>query len=281
MLVRILSGAVLMAILIPSLFLSATPVFDILITAACVMACYEMLNCLGFKKVWKISLPSFLIAAFIPLCVRQVIDVGVGMAELILLVFIVYLFILLSIAVFSHGKYSIQDVSSVFVLIFYIVFGFMAILSVRNISVDDKGKYLYLLIFISAWVTDTGAYFTGVLFGKHKLIPDVSPKKTVEGAIGGLFFCVASFVIFGLIMKHFYGYTPNYIILCVLGLVLAVVSMCGDLVASLVKRQYNIKDYSKLIPGHGGIMDRFDSLIATASVLSVVLNLPFILQNIL
>ena len=279
MLVRILSAAVMLAILIPSLFLSGTILFDILITIACVMACYEMINCLGFKKVWGISIPSFIVAVFVPLCVRR-IDTGVALSELIMLVFIIYMFILLGISVFSHGKYTVENVSGVFVLIFYIIFGFLSILSIRG-EPDGQGKYLYLLIFISAWVTDTGAYFTGVLFGKHKLIPDVSPKKTVEGALGGLLFCVASFIVFGLVMEKIYSLTPNYILLAVLGLVMAIVSMCGDLVASLVKREHNIKDYSKLIPGHGGIMDRFDSIIATASVLSVVLNVPYIAQNIL
>ena len=241
------------------------------------MACFEMLGCIKLKKTLGISIPSLVLALFVPLCVRT-LDVVVSLSELILLVFVVFLFILLGIAVFSHGKYKVQDVSTAFVLIFYIIFGFSSILAIRG---NDNGQYLFLLIFISAWISDTGAYFTGVLFGKHKLIPDVSPKKTVEGAIGGLVFCVAAFILFGVIMQNLYDLTPNYIILGCLGLVMSVVSMCGDLVASLVKRQYDLKDYSKLIPGHGGIMDRFDSIIATASVLYVLLNVPYIAQNIL
>ncbi len=277
MLVRVISAVVMLAIFIPCLFLSHTVLFDIIIALLCVMACFEMLGCVKFRKTLGVAIPSLLIAAFIPFCVRWV-NIGVSLAELILLVFIVFLFIVLGISVFSHGKYPVQDVSTVFVMIFYIIFGFTSILAIRN---ADKGQYLFLLIFISAWVSDTGAYFTGVLCGKHKLIPDVSPKKTVEGAIGGLVFCVAAFVLFGVIMQNFYDFTPNYILLGVLGLVMSVVSMCGDLVASLVKRQYDLKDYSKLIPGHGGIMDRFDSIIATASVMYVLMNIPFIAQNIL
>ncbi len=277
MLVRVISALVMLAIFIPCLFLSHTFIFDGIITLVCVMACFEMLNCIGFRKVWGVSVPSILLAVFVPLSVR-VIDTGVGVSELILLVFIIFMFMLLGISVFSHGKYGVQDVSSVFVLIFYIIFGFLSILAIRA---QDKGQYLFLLIFISAWVTDTGAYFTGVLFGKHKLIPDVSPKKTVEGAVGGLVFCVLSFVVFGIIMAKVYDFSPNYLLLSLLALMLGVVSMCGDLVASLVKRQYGRKDYSNLIPGHGGVMDRFDSIIATASVLSVVLNIPYIAQNIL
>ena len=277
MLVRVISAVVMLAIFIPCLFLSHTFLFDAVITLLCVMACFEMLGCIKLKKVFTMSVPSLLLGAFVPLCVRT-INTGVTLSELILLVFIVFLFLLLGIAVFSHGKYKVQDVATAFVLIFYIIFGFSSILAIRG---ADKGQYLFLLIFISAWIPDTGAYFTGVLFGKHKLIPDVSPKKTVEGAIGGLAFGIIAFIVYGVIMQNLYDLTPNYLLLGCMGLILAVVSMCGDLVASLVKRQYDLKDYSKLIPGHGGIMDRFDSIIATASVLFVLLNIPFVSQNIL
>ena len=277
MLVRVISAAVMLAIFIPCLFLSHTFLFDAVITLLCIMACFEMLRCIKFNKTWGVAIPSLLLSAFVPLCVRS-INTGVSLSEFILLVFVVFLFLILGIAVFSHGKYKVQDVSTAFVLIFYIIFGFSSILAIRD---ADNGQYLFLMIFLSAWIPDTGAYFTGVLFGKHKLIPDVSPKKTVEGAIGGLAFGIVAFVVFGIIMQNLYDLTPNYILLGCMGLVLSVVSMCGDLIASLVKRQYDLKDYSKLIPGHGGIMDRFDSIIATASVMYVLLNLPYIAQNIL
>ena len=278
MLTRVISAVVMLSIFIPCLFFSHVVfLFDSVITLLCVIACYEMLNCIGFKKVYGISIPALLISAFIPLSVRA-IDTGISMSDLILLVFVVFMFLVLGISVFSKGKYKVQDVATVFTMIFYIAFGFLSILAVRG---STHGQYLFLLIFISAWITDTGAYFTGVLFGKHKLIPDVSPKKTVEGAVGGLVFCVISFIVFGIIMQNSYGMSPNYILLGILGLIMAVVSMCGDLIASLVKRQYDIKDYSKLIPGHGGIMDRFDSIIATAALMYAVLNIPYIANNIL
>ncbi len=278
MLVRIISAVVMLAIFIPCLFLSHIPgLFDSVIALLSVIACFEMIRCLRFKKTLGITIPALLIAAFIPLTVR-VIETGLSLSELILLVFVIFLFLLLYISVFSHGKHNPKDISIAFVMIFYIIFGFSSILAIRDM---ENGQYLYLLIFMSAWVSDTGAYFTGVLIGKHKLIPDVSPKKTVEGAVGGLIFCIASFVIFGVIMDKCYGLDSNYILLSLLALVMSVVSMCGDLVASLIKRNYDLKDYSKLIPGHGGIMDRFDSIIATASLMSVVMNVPYIATNIL
>lgn len=277
MLVRVVSAAVMLSVFIPCLLFSHLWIFDAVITLLCLMACFEMLRCIKLHKAPFVVIPALLLSVFIPLCVR-LIDTGISFFELLVTAFVIFMFIVLGMSVFSHGRHKINDASLGFTMIFYIVFGFSSILAIRG---SENGQFLYLLIFMSAWISDTGAYFAGVLFGKHKLIPDVSPKKTVEGAVGGLLFCVVSFAVFGVIMQNCYGLEPNYLILCALGLVMSVVSMCGDLVASLVKRQFDVKDYSKLIPGHGGIMDRFDSIIATASLMFVVINIPFISQNLL
>ena len=129
------------------------------------------------------------------------------------------------------------------------------------------GQYAYILIFIGAWATDTGAYFVGVLFGKHKLIPAVSPKKTVEGALGGILGCVFGFVVYGLILNFFFDVKVNYLPLVLLAILVAIVSQIGDLIASYLKRESGIKDFGTIFPGHGGIMDRFDSIIAVAPVI--------------
>ena len=122
-----------------------------------------------------------------------------------------------------------------------------------------KGSVYIWLVFIFAWVTDTSAYFSGYFFGKRKLIPEISPKKTVEGAIGG----IIGTVIFTFCFAIFAGEeNPFYFIpLAVIG---SVVSQLGDLFASAIKRRYNVKDYGNLIPGHGGVLDRFDSILFTA-----------------
>ena len=140
----------------------------------------------------------------------------------------------------------------------------------------NNGEYLYLLPFLGAWVSDSFAYFTGRLFGRHKLIPDVSPKKTVEGAIGGIVFSMAGFALFGFVVSLFADVTPNYPALILLGLPVSLVSIVGDLFMSLVKRRYDVKDYGRLFPGHGGVLDRFDSVLATATVLYLLCaNTPF------
>ena len=119
-------------------------------------------------------------------------------------------------------------------------------------------------------MTDIFAYFTGRFLGKHKLIPAVSPKKTVEGSIGGIIFCVISTIVFGLIVENFFigSGKANYIVLAVSGIFISVVSQMGDLIMSVIKRHYGIKDYGKLFPGHGGILDRFDSVMAVSVILA-------------
>jgi len=277
MLTRVISGAVMVLLLVPCIIFSDTIALDIIISALSLMACYEMLGCIKYRNVWAISVPAYIISVFLPLTVR-VLDLKMSMSNLVVVVFVAFMFYILSYSVFSHGKHSPMNASTVFVMIFYIIFGFSSIIAIRE---SANGQYLFLLVFISAWVSDTGAYFAGVFFGKHKLIPDVSPKKTVEGAVGGLLCCLLGFIVFGVVLERFFSCDPCYILLAVMGVLLCIISICGDLIASLVKRNYELKDYGNLIPGHGGIMDRFDSIIATASILYLLLNIPFIANNIL
>ena len=132
-----------------------------------------------------------------------------------------------------------------------------------------NGKYLYLLIFIGAWVTDIFAYFTGVFFGKHKLIESVSPKKTIEGSIGGTLFCALGFVVMGIVANSF-GCNANFVFLAIGGVIISVISQIGDLIMSVIKRHYGVKDYGRLFPGHGGMLDRLDSILAVSFALSAL-----------
>ena len=142
--------------------------------------------------------------------------------------------------------------------------------SLLHIQAMPNSIYIIILPFAAAWVTDTFAYFCGMLFGKHKLAPVLSPKKTVEGAVGGTFFCVVCIFFYGLILNN---YLPvNYPVLAAYGLVCSVVAQFGDIFMSAVKRQYNVKDFSNIMPGHGGVLDRFDSVLFTAPVMLVLLS---------
>ena len=128
-------------------------------------------------------------------------------------------------------------------------------------------------LILMAFLPDTGAYFAGRAFGKHKLAPKVSPKKTVEGAIGGVVFCTLSFVVFGLLYNRFWLADGDEAIpllaMAIVGFIVSIVSQIGGLSLSLLKRKYGIKDFGKIFPGHGGVLDRFDSVLAVSIILTV------------
>ena len=132
----------------------------------------------------------------------------------------------------------------------------------------EYGIYLVWMVFIASWISDTFAYFTGMLLGKHKLAPVLSPKKSIEGSIGGIAGSALAGALFGYLFSTQVSQEVNLTVVCaVLGALGSVISQIGDLAASGIKRNYEIKDYGKLIPGHGGIMDRFDSVIVTAPII--------------
>lgn len=266
---RILTGVIAFCfVLVPILFFADTVVLPIAVAVFSLIATYELLHCVGLHKNLWVSIPLYLVSAALPFGARMMTLVTVFALPLSLCVILLYL---LAVAVFSHGKADIQDVSTAFMLWLYTLLGFFGLIMVHDHI--RGGEYLYLLAFLGAWVTDIFAYFTGMLLGRHKLIPAVSPKKTVEGAIGGVVFCTLSFVGFGLIYNNFWvadgGKTIPLVAIAIVGFLVSIVSQVGDLSLSLLKRKYGIKDFGKLFPGHGGVLDRFDSVLAVSIMLTV------------
>ncbi len=141
----------------------------------------------------------------------------------------------------------------------------------------EKGRLYVLAPFLAAWCCDSFAQITGILFGKRKLIPQVSPKKTVEGSAGGLLGGVAGLLIYGFIAGRWFGGHPNYPLLAIGGLAGSLAGMLGDLAMSLLKRKSGIKDYGNIMPGHGGILDRFDSVLFTAPLFELLFRFTDIL----
>ena len=138
------------------------------------------------------------------------------------------------------------------------------------------GRYFIMLPFVVAFLTDIGAYFVGVTMGKHKLCPVISPKKTVEGFVGGIALAIIGMVAYALILQLGFGFKINYFFVAIYGIFGALAGVMGDLSFSVIKRQTGIKDYGHLIPGHGGILDRFDSVILVAPLMEALLVvLPF------
>ena len=133
------------------------------------------------------------------------------------------------------------------------------------ILLREIGRYAVILVFIFSWITDTGAYFAGSLMGKHKLAPVLSPKKTIEGAVGGVILTVIASIVYMIILKNTMDITIHFKALFLVAAVIgALLSELGDLAASALKRQCNVKDFGKLFPGHGGMLDRFDSVVFIA-----------------
>ena len=169
----------------------------------------------------------------------------------IILAFMIFMFVY----VFTYPKYTAEQVMPVFFGVVYVAVMLSFIYLTRNLP---DGKFLVWLIFLCSWGCDTCAYCVGMLIGKHKMAPVLSPKKSVEGGIGGVAGAALLGVIYAGATK---GPMAEYALICAVG---ALISMVGDLAASAIKRNQGIKDYGKLIPGHGGILDRFDSVIFTA-----------------
>ena len=178
---------------------------------------------------------------------------------------ILLLMALMFVYVFSFPKFTANQIMETYFSLIYAPVMLSFIFLTREL---EHGVYLVWMIFISSWISDTCAYLVGVLMGKHKLVPQLSPKKTIEGSLGGILGSAVVGALFGFLLLdktlggHQYG-----IMLFVIGAIGSVISQVGDLAASAIKRNHDIKDYGNLIPGHGGIMDRFDSVIFTAPMI--------------
>ena len=178
---------------------------------------------------------------------------------------IISMILILFVYVFGYPKYHAEQVMAAFFGVVYVAVMLSFIYLTRSLP---DGKFLVWLIFLCSWGCDTCAYCVGMLIGKHKMAPVLSPKKSIEGAVGGVVGAALLGLIYALAAGKFFpefDHSPAvYALICAVG---ALISMVGDLAASGIKRNHNIKDYGKLIPGHGGILDRFDSVIFTAPVI--------------
>lgn len=175
---------------------------------------------------------------------------------------------LLTVELFRNKGSAIFNLGSTFLGIFYIGIFSAALISLRELYADKLGAYLIISIFASIWIGDSAAYYGGITFGRHKLFPRVSPKKSWEGAIFGFIFSVGTMILARVLMLDFLSWTN----VLVIGVIIGIVGQIGDLVESLLKRDSEVKDSSSLIPGHGGFFDRFDSLLFSAPAIWLYLN---------
>lgn len=254
---RIMSGAVLIVILFTCLYFGGWVTFGFSLFISLV-GMYELI------KVKKLEKTGLAVVGYIA-AITYYFILLLNDPAYILLLLVASCILMMSIYVFTFPRYKTEDVMWVFFSIVYVAVTLSYIYQVRMLQ---DGIYIVWLIFVSSWGNDTCAYFTGVFLGKRKMTPQLSPKKTYEGAIGGI--AGATLLGFG------YGFAisskmsdvlvhPVYTF-AIASFIGAFLSIFGDLAASAIKRNHDVKDYGKLIPGHGGIMDRFDSAIFTAPV---------------
>ena len=268
MLTRIVVSVVLAPLFLAVLLLAPVGIVTLMVTGMVAIAAFELMRAVGAEKNQAVCAVTIAAAALIPQCYWQQTDSWA--VRLALLGLLVALFL---IAVFSYGKEKAVRVEHILFGLFGGVLYPVLMSSLVQLRMMENGSFLVLLPIVSAFLTDTGAYFVGMFLGKHRGIVPVSPNKSAEGFVGGLLAGVVFMLGYGIVMTHGFGLEVNMFRLALYGLVGSFVTMLGDLSFSLIKRQFGIKDYGSLIPGHGGMLDRFDSMSFAAPTMWVLVTL--------
>lgn len=265
---RIITAAILLPVIIVFLFFLPKICTAILASLLAVVAAYELLWGTGLAKHVRLVIYSAIMAAAVVLW--GYFGWGYLVALLGVIVFTALLYMEMLI---SHGKLPVSQIMLCYFAAIIVPFCFGAIVRILDM---DLGRYLIATPFVACFMPDAGAYFAGRAFGKHKMSPNISPNKTVEGAIGGVICAMIGMEIYGLILKYLCGLQVDLLLCLLYGFLGAGASILGDLFFSAMKRQTGIKDYGKIIPGHGGIMDRLDSLTLVSPLMeALLLLLPF------
>ena len=256
---RIISGVVAAIILVAVLFLGETYI-KLAVSLLSIGAIYEIYKISVKNNVLKTAGFLYAVLFYISFFTNTFYS-----AEL-MIVFVVSLFV---IYIVKNADVTFEECAKTFFVAFYVCQFFSYLIHIRAMQ---NGVYLIWLPILCAFLTDIFALVFGLSFGKHKLCPIVSPKKTVEGSIGGILGSIFGMAVFGFVVNKFFSLTPNYVALVITGAVVSVISQLGDLSASVIKRQYKIKDYGKIMPGHGGVMDRLDSVLFAAPAVYFILK---------
>lgn len=272
---RVITSVAILAAMLTVVIFSKFIVYPLALALLAIIATFEVLRVIGSHKIWTLSIPAYLISAAFPLT-AYFVDSNNSLEFLLILAAVVFVYLvwLMGVSVFSKGKITFSKVSETLVGVTYVAVSFTSLSLIRYIN-HNFGVFLVVLVFVISWTCDTAAFAVGSLIGKHKLIPEISPKKTVEGAIGGVVFSALLCALYGLGLDLVIEKIQvNYLYLILFGIILSVVSQLGDLIASLIKREYDVKDYGRIFPGHGGVLDRFDSVLAVSTIL-LILSIVF------
>ena len=280
---RVITAIVGLAVLAVVLAFFNTVLFDLVLAGICLLGMHEVFGAMGFgKKQW------YLFAAAVPYTLLVMLSSSAAVRALLLPAsFLVVLFYNICL-IASHSTLDFGKLAGYVYFSGVILFCFYSLIHLKRMlpfaTFQYDAIYFILLILCFAWGGDTFAYFAGRAFGKHKLAPIVSPNKTVEGAIGGIcgsmLIGVIATVIYGMLSGRYAAFTVDvtvchYLVVVGMGAIASVLGILGDLFASAVKRQAGIKDYGTIFPGHGGILDRFDSVMFIAPFVSIVVRYFF------
>ncbi len=252
---RVVSGVVA-AVLFIVIMLLPNPVFEI--------AFVLLIGGLTFETVraFKLDVPFRIISCVGAMAIGVL---SIFYPNYLLLGIFAFLVLILGVTLALPERYNIRDIVVALFSIMYVCI-FPSFLP-RVLTMWSAGKWLILFVFIGAWLSDIGAFFAGRAFGKHKLIEKVSPKKTVEGSIGGILAAILFSLLYAFGLQKFAGMAPHYGVIALFAFLASILGQMGDLLASMIKRYCGIKDFGKIMPGHGGLFDRCDSIILIAPLL--------------
>ncbi len=279
---RIISAAGGLALLVVVVIFFDTLLVNFLAAGICLLALFEIFKAADLLRFRVLTGVCGVFCVLILFLNTNAIAISFSYLSYLL---VVLLFVML---LRDHDKLRVEQVAYSFLMSILLAVSFYCLILLKEQTGPQMGMFYMLLIFGSAWWADSGAYFVGTFLGKHKLCPHVSPKKTVEGLIGGIVTAVIGNVLVCLVFQAFFnwvvpwGYIKNAVTISIPAVALVtpfatLLGVLGDLSASVIKRQYGIKDFGNIMPGHGGAMDRFDSVLFISPLFYFIFNiLPLI-----
>ncbi len=265
MFVRIISGVIAVALLFCILYLCPVWAIPLALMVLNVIAVHEFLAATKFVKNRAMLIAAVVFSTLVIPWVYRGADYTA--ANIAVFLFAAFLF---ALALGSQRQVTLEQIGGAFFAAIFIPLAFSSIIRIR---LAEHGIYLILLPFICAYMTDTCAYFTGIFLGRTKMAPGISPKKSWEGSVGGMAGCVAGMFLYGLLLNLAFRFAVNWAILAFVGVFGSAAAQFGDLCFSYINRQFGIKDYGRIIPGHGGVLDRCDSLLFAAPTVELILTI--------
>jgi len=267
---RIVAG-ILLLLMVAAIFFIPVEWFYLVFAILALICCNEFMHMLESGGIKAFKAPSYIFTVLYALVLFNMYHSVGGRTDVFngrgyLVVSALFLLSLLTLAMFRKE----HDLKSIIYTAFGTLYAVVPLSFAAHIMELNDGKWLLGMVLVGAIATDTAAYFTGYFLGKRKIIPKISPRKTVEGSIGGIIGCIFFMGIYTYIMYSISGSYPGLVKMIIIIAVTGIISQLGDWVASFLKREFNIKDFGRLIPGHGGLLDRVDSINFLLPVLFVI-----------